>query len=871
MTTWAERNAQFKAANPPAADNVPKKEPPDYVWNEAKRGLLGELIGGIADTPGRIVNLAIAAYGMSEIPSILGLITGKPAINYRPDLIESLRDPATRFLLKQGGVENLKPENGAEKVLGAMAMGATGSLASGGPGVSLAKTGVNALKVAAMGGTAGGAADLGGEAAVSSEFLTDMLGEAGARTLGGLAGGVGVGTTAATVGGVPGVVTRMYQEGKNAAANPANAAQANAIANKVVDRTIKYSAAGSPASETIANLEEAARLRARFPGFNPSVAESANAPGMLDIQRKYATLNPQNLNEEAARVAGSKQALLDAFNQTAPNNSKPGAIRSAVNESIAADTKALAASGQEVAQQLPRPDLVKLGSKASDIAAAEKSAAKAMFGKLYDDAFAIDKSVSIPSSDILKSIEDSLGMPLAQVRPETLPNTFKAIQRFIGGQDGAGMQAEMNALANPVAKKTALTLQEAVDLRRAISADASMASRSTDPLAATRLRNIGKVRAVIDDSIEASPIAREAKDALANADARYGTEYVPRFKEGANQRMFKDTSANEPRILPDRFVDEYFKPDQASGSTRASQFNQLFGASAEAKSLAKTGIMDKYRNAVVDPVSGQIDIAKHSKFVQEHDRTLTQFKANGVDALSDIKTLGVQAAKVYESQKALDRLTSKLKFDTTDELLDAALKDRKVMGNVQMRMGQDVREMFNGRLMSKAWETGTGKGMAKFLDDHRDTLKMTLSKEHLSTLDDLSKGLSIVERSPVKGAISGSGTDPLKSAAGVSMATVWSQWRAVTGGRQGAATMGFNLAAPVMTRLGQTQFDDVMKTALHDPASATALKNFLSSTSQQQATGWFNKLMAGVKTAGGIALDMNRFFTAYTVSRAVVG
>jgi hypothetical protein len=200
-----------------------------------------------------------------------------------------------------------------------------------------------------------------------------------------------------------------------------------------------------------------------------------------------------------------------------------------------------------------------------------------------------------------------------------------------------------------------------------------------------------------------------------------------------------------------------------------------------------------------------------------------------------------------------------LKFDTTADLVDGALKSTKVMGNVLTRVGQDQRQNLQRILMDKAWESGTGAGMQKFLSDNSDTLKMALTPKHLSDMSDISKALAITERAPIRGTLASGGPDILKNATGVSLATVWSQYRATTGGRQGPATAVFNLAAPVMTRLSQTNFNDVMQKALHDPQTAKQLRDFLMAANAGQAnmaaSGLLSRIAQTVKMGAGIAWD----------------
>ncbi|MEX5523363.1 hypothetical protein, partial [Bacillus cereus] len=94
------------------------------------------------------------------------------------------------------------------------------------------------------------------------------------------------------------------------------------------------------------------------------------------------------------------------------------------------------------------------------------------------------------------------------------------------------------------------------------------------------------------------------------------------FKEGLAGDVFKNTAKNEDRILPDKFVSSFFSPDATAGVTKSSQFGKLFGNNDEAKGLAKTGILDIYRQKVVNPTTGIIDQTAHNNFLRDYGRTL---------------------------------------------------------------------------------------------------------------------------------------------------------------------------------------------------------------------------------------------------------
>jgi hypothetical protein len=401
--------------------------------------------------------------------------------------------------------------------------------------------------------------------------------------------------------------------------------------------------------------------------------------------------------------------------------------------------------------------------------------------------------------------------------------------------------------------KNSATLEEIDGIRKAINADTQMAQRSNDPLAATRLNSLSKLHSELDSAIANSKLTPEAKSLYSNALEKYRTEFAPRFKQGSNLEVFGKTSLNEPKILPDRFISEYFKPDSQGGVTQSQQFSKLFGTNQAAKTLASEGILDLYRGKVVNPTTGTIDQTAHNAFMRDYGRTLRAYGDAGIDVGGQINHIGQEAARVGASMDKLNSLASSLKFDTVDSMANDALRNPKTMGNILGSLGPDKRQTLNTILLDKAFESGTADGMSKFLEAHKNTLRMTVPENQMNAMQDIAKALAMTERAPIRGNVASGGADMLKNATGVSAATVFSQIRAVTGGRSSAEWAAINMAMPALNKMTQTSFANVMENALHSPQSAVNLRNYLMSETPQDANKWAGALMNSIKMSGKLA------------------
>lgn len=820
-----------------------------------KRGAL-QGISSIADVVPNIYNLGKAAIGFSGLPEKMASATGRPASDFMPNVGEA--NPIAQFLLRNYGEEKggkyaalSEPAIPSASIGGRMGAAALEGLGAGvsqgpmaltrAPIAQMAKQlALNEVKSGVGGALGAEGAYLGGEA---------TGGSLAGQILGGVLGGVVAPSSAIGKGGlVVGTTKAALDTMRDLKASRAGS-KIEPIFSNYITKQVRGAAEGTP--NAAENLTEGLRLRETIPGFNPSLAEMSNAPGLLDMQKKFALLSAKNLNEEVGRNQANAQAVKNYFQSTVPAAAAPSSVRSAVNQSLADQQAKTSVASQSVAQKLPIADQMELGSRLADIAQTQKTAARPGITAAYENAFRTAGDAATDAAPIVSKVEDVLGTALSKVKPENAPQTVSAIKRVFGDktEELTGRSIPPDLMAESGVGPKQVTLKDLHDIRVAIGQDMAAASRSTDPISSTRLYNLNQVLPEVDAAIARLP--QEAQQAYQAANNKYKTEFAPRFKEGTNLRVFKDSSLNEPKILPDKFVSEYFKPDMQAGGTRAVQFGKLFGGDAQAQELAKTGILDIYRQKVVDPTTGVVSTAKHDAFMRDYGRTLDSYKSAGVNALDEIKATGSQAAKLSSDSSKLSDLSKSLKFDTVDELVNGALKSPKVMANTLMRLSPERKQTFNSIILSRAFDTGSASGMRDFLSANQKTLSMTVPEPQLSAMRDIASALEMTERAPIRGNLASGGADMLKNMTGTSTATVFAQIRAVTAGRSSVEWGAINLAMPALNKMTQTSFASVMESALHSPQQAVALRNYLLSNSPGQAEQWAQRILSGMKMVGG--------------------
>lgn len=289
-----------------------------------------------------------------------------------------------------------------------------------------------------------------------------------------------------------------------------------------------------------------------------------------------------------------------------------------------------------------------VGGTLIDAAKAEQQAVKNIIRPAYDAAFDAAGNSKIDVSKVIGEAERILDRKLSSFATETAPDTVRKLSSFMPPAPpakpvGSGpISSKMKTPAPPAAAPEA-TLQQLDDVRKAINADIAAASTSNAPMAATTLRNLRQLHAAIDDAVNSSTaLPEEAKTLYRGALDAYRTEYVPRFKEGINANLFKQTSLLETKIKPEDVVNKYFQP---KGESEAKDFLRLFDKNPDAMKIAQTGIEDLYRREVTD-TAGRVTPEAHAAFLKKYAEPLKILDDAGMNIAQRVGIVGRDAARL---------------------------------------------------------------------------------------------------------------------------------------------------------------------------------------------------------------------------------
>jgi len=370
------------------------------------------------------------------------------------------------------------------------------------------------------------------------------------------------------------------------------------------------------------------------PGAAPTageVAAPAGSTGFSTLQARALEV-PAMTDTYADMAAQTNQARLA---QQARADAKFRASADKVKQKI--DTGLTNVSQREAGQTL------------LDAAKAEQQAAKVTVTEpAYTRAFAAAGDAKINVGNVIDEAESILGRKLSTFDPSTAPST---VTKLLSLQPAAPAAAPLGVgkitsklkAPTPPAAAPEVTLAQLDDVRKAINADIASAARSSDPSAATTLRNLGKLHRAIDAAVDgSSTLPAEAKALYTQALNTYRTQYAPRFKTGVNANLFKQTALNEPRLNPDDVIKTYFQP---RGEREAQQFVTMFGKNADAVRTARAGIEDLYRREVTD-AAGRVTPEAHAKFLKKYADPIRILDEAGMSLSPRLDAVAKDAARL---------------------------------------------------------------------------------------------------------------------------------------------------------------------------------------------------------------------------------
>jgi len=375
------------------------------------------------------------------------------------------------------------------------------------------------------------------------------------------------------------------------------------------------------------------------------------APGAGEVAAPAGSAQFSNLQKQGEELLGTEVGFMRA--QTAAAQAAQQGRAQAKFDAAAAKVQ----SKMNSALAPMRPE----DAGAALVAGAEakrEAMKKGVIEPAYAAAFKEAGDAKIDMSKVIGEAESILGRKLSDFDPSTAPETVRKLLSLQPKAPpakplGAGVVSGKIKQAAPPAPPPEVTLQQLDDIRKAVNVDIAAGRTSMDPGAGMRLRSLSKIHEAIDDAVKSSTtLSDTAKAAYDDALNLYRTKYVPRFKTGVNDQMFRATALNEPKIKPEDVITKYFQP---RGVSEARNFVTLFGDDPKAMQTARAGIEDLYMREVKVPTA-----ESHAAFLRKYADPIKVLDDAGMNVLQRINVVGQNAARLDKINELAKQTNVKL-------------------------------------------------------------------------------------------------------------------------------------------------------------------------------------------------------------------
>lgn len=419
---------------------------------------------------------------------------------------------------------------------------------------------------------------------------------------------------------------------------------ASKLKNVKLDQYVK--AIGDKGDEIVNALRGRTQI---VPGAAPTAGEAAAPAGSVGLSV---------LQARARQVPGAADTYASMEAQTAA--ARQGQEARAVAKFDAAKQRIQ----DKISRGLVNVTPGEAGGALIAAAKAEQQAVKKnIVEPAYNSAFEAAGDAKIDVSKVVSEAERILDRKLSEFATETAPDTVRKLRGFmpkVAEVEAAPIGKAGFKTAKPPTPPRATpeaTLLQLDDVRKAINADITAASTSNAPMAATTLINLRELHRAIDDAVKASDtLSDDAKNLYQGALDTYRTQYAPRFKEGINANLFKQTTLKETKIKPEDVVNRYFQP---KGESEAKDFLRLFGKNPDAMKIARTGIEDLYRREVTD-AAGRVTTDAHASFMKKYAEPLKILDDAGMNVTQRVGVVAKDAARLAKIEELAKASGNKL-------------------------------------------------------------------------------------------------------------------------------------------------------------------------------------------------------------------
>ncbi len=476
---------------------------------------------------------------------------------------------------------------------------------------------------------------------------------------------------------------------------------------------------GAPARTAAERLALAGQPNVGLTGLEASLA-GANATAAAETFARQQ----QRVAAIQARVAQIDDALKTQATALAPaDKGQLRQVRDTLMRELADEQQTLANTAQVAAQPLPTVRQQDVGEAIQTRGAERSEQLKQEYIRPgFREAFAADAPE--PSIDLARPLamaERRVGDIGAIVDPTRVSPAVRNLLRL-----------EPVATADAAAASPLVSMEDFQSIRSALRRQSS-AVRTADPV---RAEGLEAVIREMDAALAASPVPQAGKDLLREARRRVSEVQVPMFRTGETGKMLSDGSYNMPKTLPSKQVEAFLKTEES-----AAQFVRTFESDPAALRSMQQGVLDLYRQAVVDPVTRGVDPRKAAAFEQNYARQLDTLEANGLNVRETMGQVRQDATAVQQAMETLATEAKKFgKAKSANEVVDMALKSPMDMRFVRDRLTPKARTALSDELIRRAGrliEADDPDAALKYLTKNEKAIKVGVGKTGAKAYDEL--------------------------------------------------------------------------------------------------------------------------------------
>jgi hypothetical protein len=478
---------------------------------------------------------------------------------------------------------------------------------------------------------------------------------------------------------------------------------------------------------TAERLAEAGIRNPEIAGLERNLVDTSTRTGRAAFAQQEQRV--AQLQDQLAQVDAQLQAQTNAM---APaQNVEANVARDRLARTLEQEQASLAQQQAAAAAALPTANQADVGAElAGQIRARKKELQTTEIEPAKQAAIQAAGPSRVDLTSVFQTAEDILGQPLTTLKPDTAPEITRILQRFAPTERpgefiplgyGGGYTAPPKPPGSPMA-----TLNDIDALGKALNMDIKAAASSTTGAASQRLGKLYELHGALDEAIAGSALPQAAKDQWAGY-RELNRQYVKEIKTGETAKIFETTPQNEPKLRPDDTVDAF-----AADVTSARQFVTSYGKVPGSVATMREGLIGRFRDAVVDPVTQTIKPDAVAKFKETYAKQIDIFDSAGMNIKSALEKTYADVRRVERGMNNVKDASKKFgEFETGAALIDSTLKSPKDMDALRRLVGSDGREAISQHLTSRALEllkAGDAPSAIKYLTDNEAAIKASLTK-----------------------------------------------------------------------------------------------------------------------------------------------